>query len=275
MPATRRLLCHLALLLAAASCLDRGERSTPKADAAVDAEVAAPAEMSTTRVDAGDNAADAAAQGGRRAPGESSTMIGTPPGAGGRAAEPADAGAADSGSVDTPPPTADPCDPSPCQNGGRCSGEGQCDCSGTGFTGTRCQTEIDECVPQPCLNGGECTDQLRGYRCACSEGWQGPRCETSSRCSAEDKSVCASGDYCNFDILDACGTEGQRGTCKPIPATCLLVDMRVCGCDGMTYDNACYAAMRGVSVAMEGECPSSKPAPAPMPSPSPSPTPKP
>ena len=36
------------------------------------------------------------------------------------------------------------CDPSPCQNGGTCSTPNvnmyQCDCTGTGYTGTNCET---------------------------------------------------------------------------------------------------------------------------------------
>ncbi|MET0593514.1 MAG: Kazal-type serine protease inhibitor domain-containing protein [Polyangiaceae bacterium] len=37
---------------------------------------------------------------------------------------------------------------------------------------------------------------------------------------------------------------------------CPLIYHPVCGCDGHTHGNACGAAMSGVSVASDGECPS-------------------
>ena len=51
----------------------------------------------------------------------------------------------------------------PCQNNGRCvphpneprgSGLYQCDCE-PGFTGDKCETDIDECQSYPCLRGNE------------------------------------------------------------------------------------------------------------------------
>ena len=48
---------------------------------------------------------------------------------------------------------------SPCENGGNCSNEGpneySCACS-PGFTGMKCEQEIDECNVSPCANGATC-----------------------------------------------------------------------------------------------------------------------
>ena len=73
----------------------------------------------------------------------------------------------------------DDCTPYPCENGGTCEvsrnnwsigcasvdvdvvsmqdlvGGYECMCE-AGWTGDRCQMNIDDCVPIPCLNGGEC-----------------------------------------------------------------------------------------------------------------------
>ena len=45
------------------------------------------------------------------------------------------------------------------------------------------------------------------------------------------------------------------GTCQARPELCAAVFNPVCGCDGTTYSNACYAQAAGVRVAMRGACP--------------------
>ncbi len=46
-----------------------------------------------------------------------------------------------------------------------------------GFTGVRCETEIDECQSDPCQNNGTCTDGLNGYNCTCVPEFFGQHCE--------------------------------------------------------------------------------------------------
>ena len=46
------------------------------------------------------------------------------------------------------------------------------------------------------------------------------------------------------------------GVCRREPRLCTKIFKPVCGCNGVTYGNACEAAGAGVSVASEGACPS-------------------
>ncbi|XP_032219423.2 protocadherin Fat 4 [Nematostella vectensis] len=72
-----------------------------------------------------------------------------------------------------------------CDHGGTCVDKVNgfsCRCP-AGYTGRRCEVDIDDCASQPCQNGGTCKDGVTSFTCACAVGISGALCDrTSSLC---------------------------------------------------------------------------------------------
>ena len=82
-----------------------------------------------------------------------------------------------------------------------------------------CQKDINECVSSPCQNGGTCTEQVDGYSCACSTGWEGPTCAGN---------------------IDACLTNPcENGKCRDVASGSPQFGTFSCDCDFGWRDTKC------------------------------------
>ena len=66
--------------------------------------------------------------------------------------------------------------------------------------------------------------------------------------------ACGEGQVCDHDLGQCDGA--TLGRCVQPPPQCPDLPEPVCGCDGLTYDNACRSLQAGVTVAQVGACPS-------------------
>jgi hypothetical protein len=66
-------------------------------------------------------------------------------------------------------------------------------------------------------------------------------------CGGLNDAQCASGYFCNI-TAGMCDVVGAAGTCALPPTTCDADFSPVCGCNGVTYNNACEAAKARVSI---------------------------
>ncbi|XP_023289907.1 fat-like cadherin-related tumor suppressor homolog isoform X2 [Orussus abietinus] len=76
------------------------------------------------------------------------------------------------------------CTPNPCAHGGVCEeGDDGPICRCRGFTGERCEVDLDECETSPCMNGGTCINEVGSYRCICPATATGANCGQPARSS--------------------------------------------------------------------------------------------
>jgi len=159
---------------------------------------------------------------------------GTDAGGGGDASRPEDGG-----------PGGEPCGATTCGPGLSCCNAscGLCSPPGTG------------CPAIACVDGGpgECVD------CAAPPAgcrYEGGSCVTCGTlvcdCGGFPGFACLPGSWC--DYASGCGFDDGTGVCTPVPGACTADCPGVCGCDGMTYCNACTAAASGVDVLRDGPC---------------------
>jgi len=102
-----------------------------------------------------------------------------------------------------------------CLNQGSCMGienDFKCACP-PGFTGKRCETNIDDCINNPCING-ECKDEINGYKCQCHSGFFGQNCDVA--CPTEDSHYKLVDDKCYYFRNTYANYDPQKQFCKTL-----------------------------------------------------------
>ena len=165
-----------------------------------------------------------------------------------------------------PDPDCEPVEPPPaancggiagltCADGEYCAYELDQMCGAADQLGT-CETIPDVCAavidPVCGCDGNTYQNACQAATSGVSVAAEGP-CQNSNVCGGIAGIQCPADQFCEFDE-GSCGEFDMTGSCRPFSEFCTQQFDPVCGCDGQTYSNRCFAHSAGVSVRHAGEC---------------------
>ena len=137
---------------------------------------------------------------------------------------------------------------------------GACDCTdnSTCPVGEYCEKLVGDCtgtgacaaIPMMCpaIFQPVCGCDGNTYNNDCEAAMAGVNVDSAGACIAtcNNNTQCQAGEFCKKENAGGGFCAGQ-GLCEAIPLVCPLVFDPVCGCNGTTYNNECFAWMAGVN----------------------------
>lgn len=99
-----------------------------------------------------------------------------------------------------------------------------------------------------------CDDSCAEFGDCCADRVEVCEAPAERSCAGFGGVGCGEGEYCDLRAGDGCFVADGAGVCRTMPEACVEVFAPVCGCDGNTYSNSCFAAAAGASVLHDGEC---------------------